>query len=182
VVERGDFIISLRSFQGGIEYSEYRGACSPAYVILRRKGRGSDQYFRHLFKSSEFIQQLTKNIEGLRDGKMISYAQFSDQLILTPDADEQQKIADCLTSLDELIAAQGRKVNALKDHKRGLMQHLFPAKAKPAPALASPSFAMGRSGRRQSLDKWQTSTLEARLPKPTLPFGTVRFLGCPLRT
>ncbi len=59
---------------------------------------------------------------------------------------EQQKIADCLTSLDELIAAQGRKVEALKAHKRGLMQQLFPAKAKPSPASASPSSATGRSG------------------------------------
>src|SRR5687768_7669131 len=45
VVRRGDFIISLRSFQGGIEYSEHLGICSPAYVILRRKGKGSDAYF-----------------------------------------------------------------------------------------------------------------------------------------
>ncbi|MES2355499.1 MAG: restriction endonuclease subunit S, partial [Pseudomonadota bacterium] len=46
VVEQGDFIISLRSFQGGIEYSNYRGICSPAYIILRRKYEGSDQYFK----------------------------------------------------------------------------------------------------------------------------------------
>src|SRR5687768_16796221 len=73
VVCRGDFIISLRSFQGGIEYSEHLGICCPAYVVLRRRGDGSDGYFRHLFKSHRFIQQLTRNIEGLRDGKMISY-------------------------------------------------------------------------------------------------------------
>lgn len=140
VVERGDFIISLRSFQGGIEYSRYHGICSPAYVILRRKGKGSDEYFRHLFKSHQFIQQLTRNIEGLRDGKMISYAQFSDQLILAPDEDEQQEIADCLTSLDDLIAARGRKMKALKDHKRGLMQNLFPSEGETCPRLRFPEF------------------------------------------
>jgi type I restriction enzyme S subunit len=106
-VKPGDFIISLRSFQGGIEYSRYHGICSPAYVVLRRKTIGADSYFKHLFKSDRFIQQLTRNIEGLRDGKMISYKQFSERLIPTPDPAEQQKIADCLTSLDELIAAQG---------------------------------------------------------------------------
>ncbi|MDP2109794.1 MAG: restriction endonuclease subunit S [Thiobacillus sp.] len=140
VVEKGDFIISLRSFQGGIEYSNYRGICSPAYVILRRKGKDADGYFRHLFKSARFIQQLTRNIEGLRDGKMISYKQFSEQLIPVPIPVEQQKIATCLTSLDELIAAQGRKVEALKTYKRGLMQQLFPREGETLPRLRFPEF------------------------------------------
>jgi type I restriction enzyme, S subunit len=140
VVEQGDFVISLRSFQGGIEYSDYRGICSPAYVILRRKIRGSDQYFKYLFKSHRFIQQLTRNIEGLRDGKMISYKQFSEQLIPTPYPDEQQKIADCLTSLDEVSAVQGRKVEALKAHKQGLMQQLFPGEGETVPRLRFPEF------------------------------------------
>ena len=80
----GDFIISLRSFQGGIEHSRYHGICSPAYVILRRTSGGNDHFFRRLFKSERFIQQLTRNIEGIRDGKMISYAQFSEQLLPVP--------------------------------------------------------------------------------------------------
>lgn len=140
VVDKGDFIISLRSFQGGIEFSNYRGICSPAYVILRRKSKGSDGYFRHLFKSARFIQQLTRNIEGLRDGKMISYKQFSEQLIPVPKPLEQQKIADCLTSLDEVIAAQGWKVEALKTYKRGLMQQLFPREGETLPRLRFPKF------------------------------------------
>ncbi len=143
VVERGDFIISLRSFQGGIEYSEHHGICSPAYVILRKKSSVFDRYFKHLFKSFRFIQQLTRNIEGLRDGKMISYKQFSEQLIPTPEPAEQQKIADCLTSLDELIAAQGRKVEALKAHKKALMQQLFPREGELFPHLRFPKFRDG---------------------------------------
>lgn len=140
VVEEGDFIISLRSFQGGIEYSNYRGICSPAYVILRRKGEGSDGYFRYLLKSARFIQQLTRNIEGLRDGKMISYKQFSEQRIPAPTPKEQQKIADCLSSLDGLITAQGRKVEALKTYKRGLMQQLFPREGETLPRLRFTEF------------------------------------------
>jgi type I restriction enzyme S subunit len=140
VVEKGDFIISLRSFQGGIEYSNYRGICSPAYVILRRKGEGPEGYFQHLFKSARFIQQLTRNIEGLRDGKMISYKQFSEQQVPVPTPTEQQKVADCLSSLDELIAAQGRKVKALKTYKRGLMQQLFPREGEALPRLRFPQF------------------------------------------
>jgi type I restriction enzyme S subunit len=140
VVQVGDFIISLRSFQGGIEYSQYHGICSPAYVILRRRAAGSDAYFKHYLKTDRFIQILTKNLEGLRDGKMISYKQFSELQIPTPAPEEQQKIADCLDSLDELIAAQGRKVEALKTHKEGLMQQLFPREGETQPRLRFPEF------------------------------------------
>ena len=137
----GDFIISLRSFQGGIEYSRYHGICSPAYVILRRKGGGSDHFFRHLFKSDRFIKQLTRNIEGIRDGKMVSYAQFSEQLLSVPEPPEQQKIADCLDSLDHLIVAEGRKLEALRQHKQGLMQQLFPQPGETLPRLRFPEFS-----------------------------------------
>ena len=140
VVRVGDFIISLRSFQGGIEYSSYHGICSPAYVILRRRGEGSDEYFRHYLKTDRFIRILTKNLEGLRDGKMISYKQFSDLMLPVPTPAEQQKIADCLSSLDELIAAQARKVDVLKTHKKGLMQQLFPREGETQPRLRFPEF------------------------------------------
>jgi type I restriction enzyme S subunit len=140
VVQVGDFIVSLRSFQGGIEYSRYHGICSPAYVILRRRVKGSDEYFRHYLKTDGFIRILTRNLEGLRDGKMISYAQFSELLLPIPGHDEQTKIADCLNSLDELIAVQSRKVSALKTHKKGLMQHLFPREGELQPRLRFPEF------------------------------------------
>ena len=157
VVEQGDFIISLRSFQGGIEYSRHRGICSPAYVILRRKGEGSDQYFRHLFKSHRFIRQLTRNIEGLRDGKMISYIQFSEQLIPTPVPAEQQKIANCLTSLDEVITSQGRKVEALTAYKRGLMQLLFPREGETLPHFRFPEFRDAPEWKIHALSKFVTA-------------------------
>ena len=140
VVQVGDFIISLRSFQGGIEYSRYHGICSPAYVILRKRGKGSDAYFKHYLKTDRFIQILTKNLEGLRDGKMVSYAQFSELLIPVPSPPEQQKIASCLSSVDELMAAQARKVDALKTHKKGLMQQLFPREGETQPRLRFPEF------------------------------------------
>ncbi len=151
VVKTGDFIISLRSFQGGIEYSQYHGICSPAYVILRRCIDGSDTYFKHYLKTDRFIRILTKNLEGLRDGKMISYKQFSELQIPVPAPEEQKKIADCLSSLDELIAAQGRKVEALKTHKKGLMQQLFPREGETQPRLRFPEF--------QNAEGWSSDAL-----------------------
>lgn len=130
VVEVGDFIISLRSFQGGIEYSSYKGICSPAYIILRKKVDLNDLFFKYHLKSFEFIQKLNKNIEGIRDGKMISYNQFSEILLPFPSVQEQTKIAEFLSSLDELISLHTKKLSALKEHKKGLMQQLFPTVEK----------------------------------------------------
>lgn len=127
VVEAGDFIISLRSFQGGIEYSNYQGLCSPAYVVLRNESKIFNCYFKYLFKTERFIRYMTRNIEGLRDGKMISYKQFSELMLPFPTKDkEQQKIVECLSSADNLIMAQSNKIKVLQKHKRGLIQQLFP--------------------------------------------------------
>jgi type I restriction enzyme S subunit len=127
VVEEGDFIISLRSFQGGIEYSNYKGLCSPAYIVLRKKNNAIvNHFYKQYFKIELFIQNLNKNIEGIRDGKMVSYKQFSEILLPTPKPEEQQKIADCLSSIDDIISAQSQKLETLKVHKKGLMQQLFP--------------------------------------------------------
>jgi type I restriction enzyme S subunit len=155
-VQPTDFIISLRSFQGGIEYSHYHGICSPAYLILKRTQVGSDDYFRHLFKSDRFIQQLTRNIEGLRDGKMISYKQFSEQLLPTPAPPEQRKIAACLTSLDEWIGAERRKLEALHNQKKALMQQLFPREGETRPRLRFPEFHDAPEWRDRKLDDLTT--------------------------
>lgn len=140
VVEVGDFVISLRSFQGGIEFSKYRGICSPAYVILRLKDGYSKEYFRHYLKADRFISQSTKNLEGLRDGKMISYKQFSALHLAIPSHAEQQRIADYLSRMDNLITEEGHKLDALNVHKAGLMQELFPREGETAPRLRFPEF------------------------------------------
>lgn len=126
VVEIGNFIISLRSFQGGIEYSNYKGICSPAYIILRKKKKLYDLFYKYYFKSELYILQLNKNLEGIRDGKMVSYSQFSEIKLPFPSFKEQQKIASSLSVIDDLISNQKEKIEQLKDHRKGLMQSLFP--------------------------------------------------------
>ncbi len=143
VVGVGDFIISLRSFQGGIEYSAYNGICSPAYIILRKRLDVDNQFFKYYFKSRTFIRDLNKNLEGIRDGKMVSYKQFSEILLPIPsihNKKEQQRIADCLSSIDALIKAAENKIEELQAHKKGLMQQLFPAEGETVPALRFPEF------------------------------------------
>ena len=142
VVEVGDFIISLRSFQGGIEYSRFKGICSPAYIILRKREENiSELYYKYFFKTWRYIQSLNRNLEGIRDGKMISYSQFSSVKVPYPRSfKEQQKIADCLSSIDELIDAENRKLKALEKYKKGLMQKLFPAEGKTLPEWRFPEF------------------------------------------
>lgn len=140
VVEKGDFIISLRSFQGGIEYSNYHGICSPAYIILRLKSGYCAEYFRHYLKTERFICQMTKNLEGMRDGKMISYKQFSELELAIPSLSEQECIAHFLTSLDELISEEVRRFEALRSQKQGLMQELFPRNGESTPRMRGPDF------------------------------------------
>ena len=141
VVEIGDFIISLRSFQGGIEYSYYKGLCSPAYIVLRKKNDTiCNDFYRHYFKSWQFIQDLNRNLEGIRDGKMVSYQQFSEILIPYPPFAEQQKIAECLSSIDLYISSVNEKVEQLKAHKKNLMQNLFPHKGQTVPEYRFPEF------------------------------------------
>lgn len=154
VVEVGDFIISLRSFQGGIEYSRFKGICSPAYIILRKREENiSELYYKYFFKTWRYIQSLNRNLEGIRDGKMISYSQFSSVKVLYPRSfKEQQKIADCLSSIDELIDAENRKLKALEKYKKGLMQKLFPAEGKTLPEWRFPEF--------QDCEEWETVKLE----------------------
>lgn len=154
VVEVGDFIISLRSFQGGIEYSKYKGLCSPAYIILRSKNSEYNAYFKQLFKTNRFIKKLNKNLEGMRDGKMVSYEQFSNLFLPIPSSlAEQQKIADCFYSIDKLILAESKKLETLRDYKKGLMQQLFPNKGEISPKLRFPEFQGARGWKTEELGK-----------------------------
>lgn len=126
VVQVGDFIISLRSFQGGIEYSRYHGICSPAYNILRPTSEKMDTDFYRLYlKTPFYIKQLQKRLEGIRDGKMISYKYFSEIKLPFPSLNEQQKIATYLSALDAKIALVQAQVDETQGFKKGLLQGMF---------------------------------------------------------
>ena len=125
IVEIGDFIISLRSFQGGIEYSNYKGICSPAYIILRPFINVDRNFYKYFFKTKRYIKLLNRNIEGIRDGKMISYKQFSEIKLPYPSIKEQTKIVNFLSSIDEKIELTNKELNSTKEFKKVLLQQMF---------------------------------------------------------
>tara|TARA_A200000113_G_scaffold194978_1_gene185248 strand:- start:5375 stop:6571 length:1197 start_codon:yes stop_codon:yes gene_type:complete len=125
VVNKGDFIISLRSFQGGIEYSQYKGICSPAYIILRPCSEIVDDFYRYYLKTGNFIQEMKRRLEGIRDGKILSYKYFSEIKLPYPCVAEQQKIADFLQELDKKLAAVQQQIELTQTFKKGLLQQMF---------------------------------------------------------
>lgn len=126
LVKEGDFIISLRSFQGGIEYSRYRGLISPAYTVLRPVKQIHADFYRHFFKSYVFIEKyLSAAVIGIRDGKQISVPDFMNVIIPYPELDWQRKIANVLNAARHEIDILKQRAEAYRKQKRGLMQKLL---------------------------------------------------------
>lgn len=121
----GDFVISLRSFQGGIEYSKFRGIVSPAYTILKPKVPISTRFFRYYFKSSEFIGRLNVAVIGIRDGKQISYDDFCTIKIPNLPVGKQEQVADILESSENEITTLQKQLSLLKDQKKYLLNNLI---------------------------------------------------------
>ncbi|HAJ99527.1 MAG TPA: hypothetical protein DCM62_05845 [Bacteroidales bacterium] len=130
LVERGDFVISLRSFQGGLEYSYYRGLVSPAYTVLKPKKPINEEFFKQYFKSYGFIGHLAIAVIGIRDGKQISYDDFCTVKIPYPSVEEQATIALVLQAADKEISLLKAKTEKLREQKRGLMQVLLTGKVR----------------------------------------------------
>ncbi|MBI6119145.1 restriction endonuclease subunit S [Salegentibacter maritimus] len=127
-IAKGDFAISLRSFQGGLEYCFHDGIISPAYTVLKKwKQNTQDNYFKYLFKSISFISELQTSVVGIRQGKNISFSQLSYSLMPLPPKQEQQAIANFLDDtcgkLDTVVAQKEKMITFLKERKQALIQN-----------------------------------------------------------
>ncbi|MCC1498191.1 restriction endonuclease subunit S [Alcanivorax sp. 1008] len=130
LVVPGNFIISLRSFQGGLEYSNYQGLVSPAYTVLEPIKEIDDNFYKQYYKSYDFIGHLAVAVIGIRDGKQVSYEDFSFLKIPYPELEEQEKISDALSAADREITALRRDLITLKKEKKALMQQLLTGKRR----------------------------------------------------
>ena len=129
LVETGDFVISLRSFQGGIEYAYYRGIISPAYTIFFPKDdkQINNQFFKYFFKSEPFIHSLTLFVTGIREGQNIDYNEFKNSLLPLPSYNEQTAIANYLDSQFEqinlFISKKQKLIELLKEQKQAIINN-----------------------------------------------------------
>ncbi|MFM9975562.1 MAG: restriction endonuclease subunit S [Beijerinckiaceae bacterium] len=146
IIEKGDYVYNPRVSNlapvGPIHKNDVGlGVMSPLYTVFFFDSVKNDFYL-HYFKTPHWHQYLrhVSNSGARHDRMAISADDFINMPVPVSNPPEQQKIADCLTSIDALIAAEAEKLEALKDHKKGLMQQLFPAPGETTPRLRFPEF------------------------------------------
>lgn len=122
-----DFLIHLRSFQGGIEWSANEGKVSPAYTVLSPNKGVYPPFFYYLLKSDGYIQELRSTTNQLRDGQSMNYSQFAMVPLIQIPLDEQVAIANFLDSetaqIDDLIGKQERLIELLAEKRQAILTH-----------------------------------------------------------
>ena len=121
----GDFVISLRSFQGGIEYAREQGIISPAYTILYPVERDNHAYLAHVFKSEPYIENLSLFVTGIRQGQNIDYEKLSRSPFPYPPLPEQAAIAHYLNHADRrirrYIRAKQKLITLLEEQRQAII-------------------------------------------------------------
>lgn len=146
VIEKGDYVynprISTTAPVGPISKNNVAiGVMSPLYTVFRFNNSHND-FYAYYFKTTGWHHYMRKaSSTGARHDRMaIASGDFMAMPLPVASPEEQQKVADCLTSLDELIILEAQKLDTLKTHKKGLMQQLFPAEGETLPKLRFPEF------------------------------------------
>ena len=125
MVCENDFIVYLRSFEGGLEKSNHNGLISPAYHTFHGDNVDSRFYYSY-FRSYEFIKhKLVPHVYGIRDGRSIDIDGMKTIKIPYTSYDEQKKIGDYIESLDHLITLHQRKCDELQNMKKFMLQNMF---------------------------------------------------------
>lgn len=134
LVKVGDFVIHLRSFQGGIEISYAQGIISSAYTVLEPINAEFSPYFRYLFKSSNFIDLLKTCVTGIREGQNINYSKLKQFFLPVPPLHEQQEIVayikDRTAKIDTLSAKLQQEIERVKEYKQRLISDVVTGQIK----------------------------------------------------
>lgn len=134
-VKPKDFVISLRSFEGGIETAFYEGIISPAYTVFNFRTSGNiTSYFTYLFKSACFIDFLQSSITGIRDGQSVKFIELERAFFAIPPVSEQEQIAYYLTEktskIDQIIANLQTQITTMKELRKTLINDVVTGKIK----------------------------------------------------
>lgn len=123
----GQFVIHLRSFQGGFAHSNVEGITSPAYDVFGFKNpeEHDDYFWKYIFSSAVFIKRLVKVTYGIRDGRNVSYAEFLELPFMVPSKKEQTRIANSLKSISDEISLREQQLTLLKHSKQALLEQMF---------------------------------------------------------
>ena len=127
-------VSNIRPYLKKVWQADRTGGASNDVIVIRPKGEDLKRYLPVVLKSDAFISYVMKAAKGVKmpRGDISSIEKYP---VYHPNEPEQRKIAACLASLDELLAAEGRKLGALRAHKKGLMQQLFPSPGESQPRL-----------------------------------------------
>lgn len=135
-----DILVSnIRPYLKKVWFSDKDGGASNDVIVIRAKQALSSQYLPFILKNDSFIAYVMRGAKGVKMPRG-DVSLMREYPVVYPSITEQNKIAGCLTSLDDLISAHGRKLDALKSHKKGLMHQLFPCEGETLPRLRFPEF------------------------------------------
>lgn len=131
-VEPSDFVISMRSFQGGLEYSQIRGCISSAYVMLIPNEKVYSPFFRWFFKSAKYINALQSTSNLVRDGQAMRYSNFTQIPLFIFSKEEQEEISkyldDAIYNIEKLIIKTKLQIQKLKEAKQSLISEAVTGK------------------------------------------------------
>lgn len=141
-VHPGEFVLHLRSFQGGFAHSAIDGITSPAYTVFRCKdcSKHCGYFWKRVFMSEAFIKSLEKITYGIRDGRSISYEEFEEMMLAFPALPEQQRMASFFANLDQAISAADARLEKLRQTKAALLEKMFPQPGQSIPEIRFAGF------------------------------------------
>ena len=125
IVRKGDYVVHLRSFQGGFAFSDRTGICSPAYTILRPNDIVTYGYFSYFFTSRPFIKSLKLVTYGIRDGRSINVDEWLDMTVTLPARQEQSHIIAIINAIDNKLHNENQIHSCLLQQRAFLLKAMF---------------------------------------------------------